>query len=203
MQRPPTAPDLLNELALPENAAFRAQFNEVRYRKNRSIYAPGHEDNLVFIIKTGRVQVYLAVDEKEFSLIILGPGDIYSTHTQAHVKALDNITLLTIPTTRLHAHMTAYPALTFTIITVLGRLLKQSFAIIDNLVFKDSHQRLIQFLLQEACHRGIKTPEGVHIDPNLTTTQIATIIGSSRQTASKILNSLFQRRLLEKKGSSD
>lgn len=193
------SPNLLTELAKPENHHFRTEFTEKSYQKNTSLFAPGHEENLVFVIKSGRVQVYLAVDDKEFSLIILGPGDIYATHTKAHVKSLDNIVLLVIPTERLHSHMTAYPALTFTIISVLGKLLKQSFSIIDSLVFKDSSQRLIHFLLHEACHNGTKSLNGITITPNLTTTQLAAIIGSTRQTVSKILNAMFQDDLLVRK----
>lgn len=198
-----TFPNLLTEMSKPENRPLRAEFTEIKYRKNAIVYTPGHDENLVFIIKSGRVQVYFAVDDKIFSLAILGPGDIYSSHTSAHVKAMESVTLLTIPTERLHARMTAYPALSFTIISILGKLLKQSFAIIDNLVFKDSHQRLIQLLLDAARHNGVTTPHGVRINLKLNTIQIATLIGTSRQTVSKIFNELFQKGLVIKKGQGN
>lgn len=191
--------DLLTDLASPENQRLKAEFTEKNYPKDTFIFAPGHEEDLVFIVKSGRVQIYLAVDDKEFSLIILGPGDIYTSHTRAHVKSLDDIVLLVIATERIYSHMTTYPALTLPIINVLGKLLKQSFSIINNLVFKDVCQRLTLFLLQEACHNGISCKEGTIIKPGLTTTQFAAIVGSSRQTVSKILNTMFQAGVLYRK----
>lgn len=196
MQSPLSSTNLLTELAKPENHLFKDEFTEKSYPKNTFLFAPAHEEDLVFIIKSGRVQVYLAVDDKEFSLIILGPGDIYATHTMAHVKSLDDIVLLLISTESLHSRLTAYPALFFTIIRVLGSLLRQSFAIIDNLVFKNISQRLTLFLLDEACHNGTRSLEGITINPALTTTQLATIVGSTRQTVSKILNTMFQHGVL-------
>lgn len=87
------SPDQIGQ-ARKENHHFRAEFTTKRYPKNTSLFAPGHEEDLVFIIKSGRVQVYLAVDDKEFSLVILGPGDIYASHTKAHVKSMDDVSLL-------------------------------------------------------------------------------------------------------------
>ena len=165
--------------------------------------APGHEEDLVFIIKSGRIQIYLAVDDKEFSLVILGPGDIYTSHTSAHVKSLDESVLLIIPTERIYACMSKYPSLTLPIIIVLGRLLKESFSIINSLVFKDVCQRLILFLMHEANVKGCSSKEGITINPGMTTSQLATIVGSSRQTVSKILNAMFQADVLYRKKNGD
>ena len=194
---PPT--NILTELAIPENHHFRAEFTEKNYPKDSFLFAPGHEEDLVFIIKSGRIQIYLAVDDKEFSLVILGPGDIYTSHTSAHVKSLDESVLLIIPTDRIYSCMIKYPALTLPIILVLGKLLKESFSIINNLVFKDVCQRLVLFLLDEASCNGTDSKEGTIINPAMTTSQLAVIVGSSRQTVSKILNAMFQADVLSRK----
>ncbi|MEK6201224.1 MAG: Crp/Fnr family transcriptional regulator [Desulfobulbaceae bacterium] len=190
-------------MAKPENHHFRAEFTEKTHPKDTFLFAPGHEEDIIFIVKSGRIQIYLAVDGKEFSLIILGPGDIYSSHTRAHVKSLDKVVLLVIPTERIYSCMTNYPAFTPSIINILGKLLKQSFSIIENLVFKDACQRLTHFLLQEACHNGTTSEEGITIKPDLTTSQLAAIIGSSRQTVSKILNAMFQAGVLSRGKNGD
>lgn len=194
-----SATSLLTELAIPENHHFRAEFTEKNYPKDSFLYAPGHEEDLVFIIKSGRIQIYLAVDDKEFSLVILGPGDIYTSHTSAHVKSLDESVLLIIPTERIYACMSKYPTLTTPIIFVLVKLLKESFSIINSLVFKDVCQRLVLFLMQEANGKGTSSKEGITINPAMTTSQLAAIVGSSRQTVSKILNAMFQADVLCRK----
>ncbi len=176
-----------------------AEFTSIKHKKGNLIYAPGHEDDIVFIVKEGRIRLYLAVEDKDFSLAILEPGDIYASHTRAHVETLDDVTLLVMPTARLHAYMASHPALSKTIISILGELLKQSFSIIDSLVFKDIKQRLVDFFLYEVEHNGIKDSTGTTIQLKLTNTQLAAIIGSSRQTVSTIIGSMLKEGALEKR----
>ena len=191
--------NLLTELQKPENVDFLAEFTPISYKKRNLIYSPGHEDDIVFIVEKGRLRLYLAVEDKEFSLAILEPGDIYPSHTRAHVETLDDVTLLVMPTRRLHSYMATHPALSRTIISILGDLLKQSFSIIDSLVFKDIKQRLVDFFLYEAEHNGKKNSAGTTIQLDLNTTQLAAIIGSSRQTVSTIISSMLKDSVLEKK----
>ncbi len=191
--------NLLTELGKLENRNFLAEFTAINYTKNNLIYSPGHEQDLIFIVKKGRLRLYLAVEDKDFSLAILEPGDIYTTHTRAHVETLDDVTLMVMPTTKLQSYMATHPALSRTIIRVLGEMLKQSFSIIDSLVFKDIKQRLIDFFLYEAEHNGKKGKHGTTVNLDLTTTQLAAIIGSTRQTVSTIVSAMLKDGVLEKK----
>ncbi len=190
--------NLLTELDKPENKDFLQEFTDIKHRKNSLIYSPGHDQDLVFIVKEGRLRLYLAVEDKDFSLAILEPGDIYATHTRAHVETLDDVTLMLMPTAKLHSYMAAHPALSRTIIRILGELLRQSFSIIDSLVFKDIKQRLTDFFLYEAKHNGSNATVGTIITLDLTTTQLAAIIGSSRQTVSTIISTMLKDGVLEK-----
>ena len=146
--------NLLEELRSNEYDQLCSDFSETTYSKGQLIYAPEHNWDLVFIIKQGKVRIYLAMEDKEFSLALLGPGDLYATHTRAHVTAVEDVTLLTMPTDKFHGYMMTHPALSRTIIRILGELLVQSFSIIDNLVFKDISSRLVDFFLHEAVESG-------------------------------------------------
>ena len=191
--------NLLIEISRPENSNFLAEFTDINYKKNSLIYSPEHEQDLVFIVKKGRLRLYLAVEDKDFSLAILEPGDIYATHTRAHVETLEDVILMVMPTVKLHSYMALHPTLSRTIIRILGELLKQSFSIIDSLVFKDIKQRLTDFFLYEAEHNGSRDKGGTTIKLDLTTTQLAAIIGSSRQTVSTIVGAMLKDGVLEKK----
>jgi CRP-like cAMP-binding protein len=191
--------NLLIELDKPENRDLLAEFTDRDYKKNTLIYSPRLDRDLVFIVKKGRLRLYLAVEDKDFSLAILEPGDIYVTHTRAHVEALEDVTLMVMSTTKLHSYMATHPALSRTIICILGELLKQSFSIIDSLVFKGITQRLTDFFLYEASHNGSKDASGTIIKLDLTITQLAAIIGSSRQTVSTIVSAMLKDGVLEKR----
>ena len=190
--------NLIHELRPDDYEQLCMNLSEKSYQKGQLIYAPGHDDDLVFIIKNGKVRIYLAMEDKEFSLTTLGPGDIYTTHTRTYVSAVEDVTLLTMPTMRFHRYMVDHPALSRTIISILGELLKQSFSIIDNLVFKDISGRLADFFLHEAEASGIHTSEGILLHLDLTMEQLAAIIGSSRQTVSTILSSMQRTGVVRK-----
>ncbi len=190
--------NLLDELQSQEYDKLCSNFNQVTYSKGQLIYAPAHDQDLVFIIKQGKIRIYLAMEDKEFSLALLEPGDLYATHTRAHVTAVENVTLLTMPTKEFHQYMMTHPAFSRIIIRILGELLKQSFSIIDNLVFKDISGRLTAFILHEAQHNGHQTDEGTLLNINLTMDQLAAVIGSSRQTVSTIMNAMIRADILQK-----
>ncbi len=191
--------NLLDELKGQEYDQLCSEFSSVTYNKGQLIYAPGHTHDLVFIIKQGKARIYLAMEDKEFSLALLEPGDLYATHTRAYVVAVEDVILLTMPTDKFYRYMLSFPTLSRTIIRILGELLKQSFSIIDNLVFKDISSRLVDFILHEAEQNGQTSSEGTLLKLDLTMEQLAAIIGSSRQTVSTIMNSMLRADVLRKK----
>ena len=190
--------NLLQELDKPQFERLCADFSEKRYSKGEFVLAQNQDEDLVFIIKKGRLRIYLALEDKEFSLTILGPGDIFVTHSRAHVQVIEEVTLLAMPTMQFHRYMIDHPALSRTIISILGELLKQSFSIIDNLVFKDISGRLADFFFHEARQSGEIIPDGILLRLDLTMEQLAAIIGSSRQTVSTILGSMQRAGILIK-----
>jgi len=192
--------NLLRELSRHEYEDVWQEFTLTRFSKNTLIYGPGHEEDLVFVVKKGKVLVYLAIEDKEFSLAILDKGDIYSTHTRAYVRAIEDTELLLMPTERFHRFMISLPVFSKTIISVLGELLKQTFSIIDSLVFKDVTQRIVEFLLYEARHGGTPSGRAVKIHLDLTMEQLAGVVGSSRQTVSTIMNQMLKAGVLAKAG---
>ncbi|MDH4321982.1 MAG: Crp/Fnr family transcriptional regulator [Desulfobulbaceae bacterium] len=192
-------PDLIKELDKPEHARIRQEFREISYPRNALMFTPGHAEDCVFIVKKGRVRIYLAFEDKDFSLAILNRGDIYTTHTRAFVAALDDCTILAMPTAGFYRYMTGSPVFNRTVMGILGELLKQSFSIIESLVFKDVTQRLVEFLLYEARSHGTKGAEGVAMPIDLTMEQLAAVVGSSRQTVSTAINEMIKSGVLVKK----
>jgi CRP-like cAMP-binding protein len=192
--------NLLDEMARPELAELRAVFRERTFAKNTVIYTPNEAQDLVFVIAEGRVRVYISYEDKEFTLGILNPGDLYATHAGCHIQALDDTTLLVAGVREVKRVMAEVPAFTRTMVRVLGHILQTSFDIIGGLVFKDIHNRLVDYLVLEGTSRGERTGEGTLIDLNLTIEQLAQLLGATRQTVSTLLGELARAGLLEKRG---
>ena len=197
--------NLLEELGKPEHADLRKLFVERAHAKGSLIYQPGEEGpDQVFVIASGRIRVYLASVDKEFTLAILEPGAVYSTHTRAHVQALDDCTLLVTETARFHVGMLEHPELTGAMINVLGSLLKNSFSIIHGLVFRDASLRLVSYLLEEARQGEPCDDKGCRIIRlGLLTEEMATIVGATRQTVSMLLSDLVRAGDLVKLGRGE
>ncbi|MDH5298002.1 MAG: Crp/Fnr family transcriptional regulator [Desulfobulbaceae bacterium] len=195
--------DLIKELQKSEYGAVREEFTEIAFPRNVLIFQSADPADLVFIVKKGRVRVYLAFEDKEFSLAILKKGDIYSTHTRAFVATLDDTVLLTMPTVKFHRFMTFHPIFSRTVMGIFGELLKQSFSIIASLVFKDVTQRLVEFLLHEARSHGRSVDGGISLVVDLTMEQLAAVVGASRQTVSTIINEMVKAGVIVKPGRGE
>ena len=85
-----TGVNLLDELERPELADLRAVFRKRSFAGGGVIFRPDEDEDLVFVVASGRVRVYLAYEDKEFTLAILNPGDPYSTHSGCYVQALED-----------------------------------------------------------------------------------------------------------------
>lgn len=192
--------NLLDELAKEELAEFRAAFNERSYGKDAIIFGPDTSENLVFIIARGRVRVYLAYEDKEFTLAILNPGDLYSTHAGCYVQALDEAALLTTDVQSVKRCMSEIPLFTRTMVRVLGHILQNTFSIIGGLAFKDIYNRLMDYILSEAEANGIPEAGGMELKFGLTIEQLSQLMGATRQTVSTLLNDMVRAGLMEKRG---
>ncbi|HWR57134.1 MAG TPA: Crp/Fnr family transcriptional regulator [Negativicutes bacterium] len=193
-----TNSDLLSILNSPDYAHIMRNFREKRVKKKDIIYPPNAEENLMFIVKKGKVRVYLAFYDKEFTLSILEEGDLYSTHTRAYTEAVEDCELLVCGIEKFTRIMEQYPTFTLTAIKVLGDILKNSFTIINGFAFKEVHQRLAELLVQMAEDKGENTDEGIIIELGLNNEQIAMLVGTSRQTVSILLNDLYKSGILVK-----
>lgn len=193
--------DFLRELNKPGREELAKAFLPRTYAKKSLMFSPRDERDAVFIITKGRARVYLAYEDKEFTLAILERGDVYSTHTRAYVAALQDTTIMSAETAHIHRQLLRIPEFTGTMVRVLGEVLRHSISIIDNLAFRDVEKRLRSFLAFECSRAGAEQPGGgTLLDLGLTTEHLASLLGTTRQTLSTILNALSRSGLLEMRG---
>lgn len=204
--------DFLRELQKPGFETLARAFLPRSYPANSLIFGPREERDLVFIVTRGRARVYLAYEDKEFTLALLERGDVYSTHTRAYVAALKDTTIMSAETAHIRRQLLRIPEFTGTMVRVLGDVLSHSINIIDNLAFLDVKRRLKSFLqyecerAEEKAGQGCQVPSaqqpetGVLLELELTTEHLATLLGTTRQTLSTILNALAKEGLVELRG---
>ncbi|WP_158950628.1 Crp/Fnr family transcriptional regulator [Pseudodesulfovibrio cashew] len=191
--------NLLDHLQRPEFVDLYSSLRRRSYPKGAFICQPDKAENQVFIVARGRARVFLGYEDKEFNIGILSKGDIYSTHTRAFVQSLEEIEVLAADIDTFRRKMLDDPEVAKAMVGILGSMLKNSFAIIEGLAFKDVNSRLIGLLADEARRHGAPAEGGgVVVKIDLSVEQLALLVGSTRQTVSKFLNELIQKGLIER-----
>ncbi|WP_338669023.1 Crp/Fnr family transcriptional regulator [Pseudodesulfovibrio methanolicus] len=195
-----TGVNLLDELERPELADLRAVFRKRAVDKGEVVFRPDGSEDLVFVVAKGRMRVYLAYEDKEFTLAILNPGDPYSTHSGCYIQVLEDAELLLTDVRSVKRCMTDIPLFTRTMVRVLGHILRNSFSIIGGLAFKDIYNRLMDYILNEARTSGTPENGGRLLELNLTIEQLSQLMGATRQTVSTLLNDMERAGLMFKRG---
>jgi len=190
---------LLEALAQDEGTQpILSHFTECKCQKRHILFAPYHKENLIFLVKQGRLRVYLTLRGREISLAILGPGDVYCTHTRAHVEALENTTILTCPINTFLDHANQQHTLIAALMGSVGTLMTGAISTIENLYFNCADKRVAVFFYEQAVSFGQEVKEGIYVKIGLTVDNIAKIVGSSRQTVSTLLSSMEKEGIIKK-----
>ncbi|EHQ89596.1 Crp/Fnr family transcriptional regulator [Desulfosporosinus youngiae] len=180
---------LLRTLSDEQLEILQGNAQERAYKKNKPIFEPDGKDNFIMIVLEGKVRIYLAYpDGKEFTVAFLEQGDIYSSHSKTFAEAREVTKILTINAKAFHLFMLNNPAILISMVKTLGDSLGNTLRIIENLAFLDIDKRLARFLLDAAKEKGVVRQEGTFINLGLSVEDIALAVGSSRQTASMLLN---------------
>lgn len=191
--------NLIDALATDDSARpILSQFTEYSYKKRQILFMPFHKDNLIFLVKQGRLRVYLGLRGREISLAILGPGDVYSTHTRAHVEALEDATILACPADAFINPANQQHAFVAALMGSVGRIMTGAISIIENLYFNCADKRVAVYFYEQAVSSGREVEEGIYVKVGLTVDNIAKIVGSSRQTVSTLISSLEKEGIIKK-----
>jgi len=180
---------LLKALSEQHLLTLNQSAHERSFCKKECIFTPEKQEDFILIVFKGKVRIYLSYpDGKEFTIAFLEPGDVYSSHSGTFAEAMEETIVWTIDIKAFRSFMLQDPVVLISMIKVLGESLVNTLGIIENLVFRDVGKRLASFLLQAAREKGETSEHGTLVNLGLTVEEIASAVGTSRQTASTFLN---------------
>ncbi len=176
-----------------------------RHPKTTVIFQQGDPGDEFLILIEGSVKVELMNSEgKELTLTILQPyqflGELAlldDVPRSATVVALENTTFLVISKADFYRMLETYPGISVPILRHLTRRLRILTDDIASLAFMDAYTRVARKLLSLAEDMGQKTAEGhLVIEQALTHQEFANLVGTTRETATKILNEMKEHELI-------
>jgi CRP/FNR family cyclic AMP-dependent transcriptional regulator len=175
------------------------------FSKNQFVYFPEEEAAHIYMIARGRIRIGHYLDDgKEVTKAILTAGEIFGELAIAgeekrtdFAQVMDNNTsICPLSIGELKSLMMGDKELSFRILKLIGLRLMRMERKLELLVFKDARTRIIEFLRDAAAWKGRKVGFETMIPTKLTHKDIAALTGTSRQTATTILNDLKDKNLI-------
>ncbi|BCJ85082.1 Crp/Fnr family transcriptional regulator [Effusibacillus dendaii] len=165
-------------------------------QKRNYIFTPDEPSNAVYLLKKGRVRISRLSDTgKQFTLVILEAGSIFGESAvfgdeprKYYAEALDDAYICAINKHEFEKIVSSNPTVSLRLARIVEQRLEEAQEQLENLVFYDVQTRLARLLLKLADLHGEIVPGGVQIGIRLTHEDMASLIGSTRETTSKILN---------------
>jgi CRP/FNR family transcriptional regulator/CRP/FNR family cyclic AMP-dependent transcriptional regulator len=176
-----------------------------RFGQGEIIFREGDPGQVLYLVQSGQVRIYVnGLDGSETSVILFGrPGDMFGELAvidglprSATAVALDKTLLYTISRESFRQHMQRFPQLALNFMKELTHRVRYNTRQMDSLASLPVSQRLARKLLELAQDYGRIEADSVIIDMTLTQTNLASLIGATRESTNKILRDFRERYLI-------
>ena len=168
--------------------------------KRTTLFDQGDTKKVVFLIKTGRIRIARNTsDGKEVTVAILGPGDMLGEDALFGGGERTTIATCMEETLICKAHaddlfslLTANSSLALNVAQMLSDRLGDASSTIEDLAYAKISDRLVHLFDRLSGELGRPADDGTLLDVRLTHHDIASIIGSTRETVSLEMNQLVR-----------
>lgn len=174
------------------------------FEGNQYIYLPDEPAKKIFLISSGRVKIgTYGNDGKEVTKAILAPGEVFGElalinegNRRDFAYTLEPTTLCVLEKSDLQGMLRERNELQLFFMRLIGNRTLQLEQRLENLMFKTSRSRIIEFLHELATTRGRAVGYEREVRNMLTHKEIADLTGTSRQTVNTVLNDLRRKNIL-------
>lgn len=201
--------DWQEELTPEERDQLRASSVRRQYAGGEIVFTPVPNPESLYLLENGMVRIYrLSEAGLETTLGYVRPGEVFGELAvfgdyprESFAQAVENTVAWKIPRRAFLPFVTSRPGLGFAISKQIGQRLKRIESRVENLVFRDVHTRIMLILCELAETFGTELPDGaIEIEVPITQSELATLVGSTRQSVNVSLGELTDQGLVTKKG---
>jgi CRP-like cAMP-binding protein len=193
---------LFERLTPAQTERLESRSKAREFKRGQLIYLPSDQADSVLLLGTGRVKIYHITGEgKQAVLALVDPGEIFGelalfeagqTPRDEFAEAMETSRLILIPHQEMHELMAAHPDVSLGVTKLMGLRRKRVERRLKSLLFRSNRDRLVHLLLELAEKYGKPTVEGVVLGIKLSHQDLASIIGSTRETVTVLLGELQQ-----------
>ena len=166
--------------------------------KGRVLLRPFESSSVLYLLKRGRVRLYrLSDDGKVMTLAILGDGNVFGAtpsvalHSQdVYAETIEDSLVCAMHQPDVERMLHDHPAVALRLMQVLSARVTDLEEQIASLAHDDVRQRLLHLLATLAQQFGVVEGRLVRLNLPLTHADLASMVGSTRETVSTILSTL-------------
>ncbi|MBN2397492.1 MAG: Crp/Fnr family transcriptional regulator [Deltaproteobacteria bacterium] len=203
---------LFQSLKHDDRACLAAALKRRSLKKGEALFRKGDEGTSLYIVKSGSVKVVLPSEMgDEVAAAILAEGDFFGEMAlldgmprSADVVALEPSELLALNQKDFLAFLTGNEGAILAIFSYLSLRLRRTDELLEDAHFLNIPTRFARRLVELARKHGRrKTEEGpIEIDLHLTQKDLASIVGTTRESINKELRTLREKGLVNTEGNT-
>jgi CRP-like cAMP-binding protein len=176
-------------------------------KKGTIILSPTQQLRSLFFLKKGQVRLYkVSSTGKEFTVDLLSEGNVFGetssfslTESEIYAETMVNSFVCTLTKDQFEDFIRQNPSIAINLITILTSKLKEMYQITESIAYKDVKYRIVLLLMQLSNRFGVRSGEWQTVEVKITQHDIASMIGSSRETVSLFLGELEKEEVIKKK----
>lgn len=179
------------------------------FRPQELIFKQGDPGEHMYIIQSGKVEVFLTTPQGEKSLTFYGPGDFFGEMAiidkatrSANCRAAEETRLIMLDERTFDLHVQSNPAIVRKILKNMSNRLRDTNQQLSNLLIKDVNRRIANRILLLCAQHGIKGPGGIKMDHQFGEAELAKDVGMQDEPAKvhEVVEKLQQSKIIDIQG---
>lgn len=175
-----------------------------KYKKRQIIFVEGEPGESIYILLDGKVKLTKSTaDGRELILGIRQAGETFAEVVlfdggpyPATAEVMDDAEIAVLRNKDIENLVINNSAISIALIKTMSRRLRNVQQKMRDLALKDTLGSMVSTLTRLAKEHGHKTDEGIEINLNLTHQELANFIGTSRESANRLISDLKKSKVI-------
>ena len=192
--------DILEPPSEEELEELAARCPDIHLQKGQEFYRQAEHNNGLFLIESGRVQVYkLSIRGKQLTLVLLSAGMVLTGRRMRglHAQAMESSVVSFVRRADLERLIRNRPEVGLRLMDVLADDLHLMDGLLSDVVHKEVSTRLATLILRLLDKEGVVNREGYKILTRYTHAQLGSMIGARRVAVTNAFKHLRESGIVE------
>lgn len=196
--------DIFRDLAPSVRAQIERTMTIAQYPAGHIFYSPDESDDRLLVLREGRVRLYkLSPEGRALTLYVIEPGAIFGELSifeqwqhDSFAEAMTDCVVAVLGRAQMRRLMTEHPGVALRLMDVMSARLRSLERKLADIAFHSVPQRLATILLNLADCRPAPPGDAPPAVVRYTHQQLAEMIGSYRETVTKVIGEFREARLI-------